>query len=174
MNCCGLNQLVVSSVAIIKTNQLDRHSGVQMCWILKHPKFQRLPKQPVENCPAMDTCKCLATIGVQCAVHLLLYPVPIQSRTNVTPVASMLFDQIKNYLVETAGVDPQQFENPELKIADLELDSLGLIEMLFEVEDKYGFQIPDPMVFLPMTFAGMVTAIEAMVQEHTKLQTALN
>lgn len=122
----------------------------------------------------MDTCKCLATIAVQCAVHLLLYPVPIQSGTNVTPVASMLFDQIKNYLVETAGVDPQQFENPELKIADLELDSLGLIEMLFEVEDKYGFQIPDPMVFLPMSFAEMVTAIEAMVQEHTKLQTAPN
>lgn len=86
----------------------------------------------------------------------------------------MLIDQIKNYLVETVGVDPQKFENPDLKVADLELDSLGLIEMLFEVEDKYGFQIPDPMVFLPMSFVEMVTAIEAMVQAHAKPQTALN
>jgi acyl carrier protein len=86
----------------------------------------------------------------------------------------MLIDQIKNYLVETAGVDPTKFENPDLKVADLELDSLGLIEMLFEVEDKYGFQIPDPMVFLPMTFAEMVSAIEAMVQAHAKPQTAPN
>ena len=86
----------------------------------------------------------------------------------------MLFDQIKNYLVETAGVDPKKFENPELKVADLELDSLGLIEMLFEVEDKYGFQIPDPMVFLPMTFAEMVAAIDTMVQEHAQSQTAKN
>jgi acyl carrier protein len=86
----------------------------------------------------------------------------------------MLFDQIKNYLVETAGVDPQKFENPDLKVADLELDSLGLVEMLFEVEDKYGFHIPDPMVFLPMSFAEMVAAIEAMVQAHTKPQTTSN
>jgi acyl carrier protein len=95
-------------------------------------------------------------------------------KTNVTPVASMLFDQIKSYLVDTAGVDPKKFENPELKVADLELDSLGLIEMLFEVEDKYGFQIPDPMVFLPMSFAEMVAAIDIMVQEHAKSQTVKN
>lgn len=82
----------------------------------------------------------------------------------------MLIDQIKNYLVETAGVDPQKFENPELKVADLELDSLGLVEMLFEVEDKYGFQIPDPMVFLPMTFAEMVASINTLIQEHTASQ----
>ena len=82
----------------------------------------------------------------------------------------MLFDQIKRYLVDTAGVDSQKFEDPELKVADLELDSLGLIEMLFEVEDKYGFQIPDPMVFLPMTFAEMVEAINVMVQAHAQSQ----
>ncbi len=86
----------------------------------------------------------------------------------------MLIDQIKNYLVETAGLDPQTFDNPELKVADLKLDSLGLVEMLFEVEDKYGFQIPDPMVFLPMSFAEMVSAIETMVQEQTKSQAAKN
>ena len=80
----------------------------------------------------------------------------------------MLIDQIKGYLVETAGVDPQLFDNPELKVADLNLDSLGLVEMLFEIEDKYGFQIPDPMVFLPMSFLEMVGAIEAMVQAQGK------
>lgn len=84
----------------------------------------------------------------------------------------MLFEQIKNYLVETAGVNPHKFEDPDLKVADLELDSLGLIEMLFEIEDKYGFQIPDPMVFLPMSFAEMVAAIDVMVQKHA--QTAKN
>jgi acyl carrier protein len=84
----------------------------------------------------------------------------------------MLFEQIKNYLVDTAGIDPQKFEDPELKVADLELDSLGLIEMLFEVEDKYGFQIPDPMAYLPMSFAEMVAAIEVLVQEHAKSQAA--
>lgn len=78
----------------------------------------------------------------------------------------MLIEQIKSYLVENAGTDPAKFENPELKVSDLELDSLGLVEMLFEIEDKYGFQIPDPMIFLPMTFAEMVAAIDTMVQEQ--------
>lgn len=86
----------------------------------------------------------------------------------------MLFDKIKKYLVETAGVDPKKFENPELKVADLDLDSLGLIEMLFDVEDTYGFQIPDPMIFLPMTFAEMVAAIDTMVQKHAQSQIAKN
>lgn len=93
---------------------------------------------------------------------------PIQSPPNFTLRNSMLIDQIKGYLVETAGVDSQIFDNPELKVADLNLDSLGLVEMLFEIEDKYGFQIPDPMVFLPMTFAEMVAAIDAMVQAQGK------
>ena len=74
----------------------------------------------------------------------------------------------------TAGVDPQKFENSDLKVVDLELDSLGLIEMLFEIEDKYGFQIPDPMVFLPMTFVEMVAAIDTMVQAHAQSQVTTN
>ena len=95
---------------------------------------------------------------------------PIQSLTHIHPADSMLLEQIKHYLVETAGVDPQKFENPELKVIDLQLDSLGLVEMLFEVEDKYGFQVPDPMIFLPMSFAEMVASINTMVEEHTASQ----
>jgi acyl carrier protein len=78
----------------------------------------------------------------------------------------MLEDLIKKYLVETAGVDPIKFENPDLKVADLELDSLGLVEMLFEVEDEFGFQVPDPMVFLTMSYAEMVAHIEDLVRSH--------
>jgi acyl carrier protein len=83
----------------------------------------------------------------------------------------MLEELVRKYLVETAGVDPIKFENPSLKVADLELDSLGLVEMLFEVEDKFGFQIPDPMVFLPMSYSEMLASIEAMVRSHNDGQT---
>lgn len=82
----------------------------------------------------------------------------------------MLEELIKKYLVETAGVDPSKFENPSLKVADLELDSLGLVEMLFEIEDEFGFQVPDPMVFLTMSYAEMVASIEEMVRSHKDAQ----
>jgi acyl carrier protein len=81
----------------------------------------------------------------------------------------MLEDLIKRYLIDTAGVDPEKFKDPTLKVVDLGLDSLGLVEMLFEVEDEYGFQVPDPMVFLPMSFSEMVAAIDGMVQARTEL-----
>jgi acyl carrier protein len=82
----------------------------------------------------------------------------------------MLTDLIKKYLVESAGVDPEKFKDSNLMVADLGLDSLGLVEMLFEVEDKFGFQIPDPMVFLPMSFTGMVSAIDDMVRARSDLK----
>lgn len=78
----------------------------------------------------------------------------------------MLEELIKRYLIETAGVNPVKFENPSLQVADLELDSLGLVEMLFEVEDQFGFQIPDPMVFLTMSYTEMVSHIETLVRQH--------
>lgn len=78
----------------------------------------------------------------------------------------MLYNIIKDYLITTAEVDPEKFNQADLMVADLQLDSLGLLEMLFEVEDKYGFQIQEPMRFLGMSFAEMVADIEASVRAH--------
>lgn len=78
----------------------------------------------------------------------------------------MLHNIIKDYLINTAEVDPEKFNQTDLMVADLQLDSLGLLEMLFEVEDKFGFQIPEPMRFLTMSFTEMVADIEASVRAH--------
>ena len=78
----------------------------------------------------------------------------------------MLAPLIKQYLITRAKVDPAKFDRSEVKVADLGLDSLGLIEMLFEVEDKFGFQIADPMRYQSMTFDAMVADIEAQVRAH--------
>ena len=79
----------------------------------------------------------------------------------------MLHGLIIEYLTKNAGVDPLKFEDPDLMVADVGLDSLGLVEMLFEVEDRFGFQIPDPMRFQAMRFTEMVAAIEEAVREHS-------
>ena len=82
----------------------------------------------------------------------------------------MLAPLIKQYLITGAKVDPAKFDQPEIKVADLGLDSLGLIEMLFEVEDKFGFQIADPMRFQTMTFDAMVADIETQVRAHHNVE----
>lgn len=84
----------------------------------------------------------------------------------------MLEELIKKYLIASAGINPSKFDNPDLLVADLELDSLALVEMLFEVEDQFGFQIPDPMIFVNMRFAEMVSTMEAMAKAHTEASAA--
>lgn len=78
----------------------------------------------------------------------------------------MLRDTIQRFLVDTAQVDPAKFQRPGLRVSDLDLDSLGLVEMLFEVEDRYGFQIKEPMRYMDMTFDEMVSDIEQAVRDH--------
>lgn len=73
---------------------------------------------------------------------------------------------IKEFLVNNASVDSALFDKPNLMVADLALDSLTLVEMLFEVEDRYGFQVADPMSYKEMSFQDMVAAIENEVRSH--------
>lgn len=78
----------------------------------------------------------------------------------------MLEPVIQNYLIRRSKVDPARFDDPDLRVADLGLDSLGLVEMLFEIEDRFGLRLSDPMKFQDMGFRDMVAAIEAQLREH--------
>jgi acyl carrier protein len=78
----------------------------------------------------------------------------------------MLTKLIKDYLVREAGVSSDVLERPGLMVSDLGLDSLSLVEMMFEVEDRCGFQLNDPLRFQTMSFDDMVAAIEVEVRQH--------
>ena len=76
----------------------------------------------------------------------------------------MLRDLIVNYLKQQPDLDLQKLSTPGVKMKELGLDSLGMVEMLFEIEDKYGFQIEDPMRYGDMTIDEVVADIEAAVR----------
>ncbi len=78
----------------------------------------------------------------------------------------MLESLIRNHLIRHAHVDASKFDNPDLRVADLALDSLALVEMLFEIEERFGFQLSDPMPFQTMRFDHMVAAIESELRAH--------
>jgi acyl carrier protein len=78
----------------------------------------------------------------------------------------MLAKLIKDYLVQNAGVGPEVLGRPGLMVSDLGLDSLSLVEMMFEVEDRCGFQLNEPLRFQTMSFDDMLRTIEAEVREH--------
>lgn len=76
----------------------------------------------------------------------------------------MLRQIIKDFVIQQFKVDPAVFDQPDLKVADLGLDSLGVVEMLFEVEDLYGFQVDDPARYSSMSFDEMVADMEVTIR----------
>ena len=78
----------------------------------------------------------------------------------------MLEEIITNYLAAAKNIPLEKFQDPALQVADLELDSLDMVEMLFEIEDRCGFQLSDPTRYPGMSFKEMIAAIETEVREH--------
>jgi acyl carrier protein len=78
----------------------------------------------------------------------------------------MLEEIIKSYVINSKGIAVETFDNPALRVPDLGLDSLDMVEMLFEIEDRCGFQLSDPTRYPAMSFAEMVADIEAEIREH--------
>lgn len=78
----------------------------------------------------------------------------------------MLEELIKNYLAQAKNIPLEKFDEPGLLVSALELDSLDLVEMLFEIEDRCGFQLADPSRYPTMTFKNMIADIEAEVRQH--------
>lgn len=76
----------------------------------------------------------------------------------------MLRNVMQEYLINQAGVPPAKFDDPDLMVSDLGLDSLGVVEMLYEVEDRYGFQVEDPFRYGSMRFADVVADMESIIR----------
>jgi acyl carrier protein len=76
----------------------------------------------------------------------------------------MLRTIVDKYLIEQAHIAPEKLANPAIKMSDLGLDSLGVVEMLFEVEDQYGIHIEDAMQFQHMTLNEVVAHMEKVIR----------
>ena len=76
----------------------------------------------------------------------------------------MLRQLFLDFLRQNPDFDPQKLEQPDALMKDLGLDSLGMVEMLFEIEDKYGFQLENPMRYNEMTIDQVVADIEASIR----------
>jgi acyl carrier protein len=87
----------------------------------------------------------------------------------------MLQKIMNDFLLTQPSVTPEKLADRSLKMVDLGLDSLGVVEMLFEVEDRYGIHIEDAMQFQSMTLDQVMAHIEKIIQNKHggELPTAL-
>jgi acyl carrier protein len=75
--------------------------------------------------------------------------------------------EVKNamieYFVNSAGLPPEAVSSGDVKVEDLGIDSLSMIEMLWEVEEKYGLRVEDIKVLKGMTIDGMAEYISGLL-----------
>ena len=75
-----------------------------------------------------------------------------------------MLEKIQSMLAESLNVSIEKV-TPEAKIVeDLGADSLDVVEMLSQLEDEYGIQIPDEEVENLSTVADVAAALEKLVK----------
>jgi acyl carrier protein len=78
-----------------------------------------------------------------------------------------VLDRIRAHLATELEVDPERIEESTRFKEDLEADSLDLVELLVELEDRYGIRIPDEQAAKILTVghaADFVAAHAAEIQ----------
>ena len=54
-----------------------------------------------------------------------------------------VYGKLKDIIVEQLAVDPDEVSMEASFIDDLNADSLDLVELIMEIEEKFGIQVPD-------------------------------
>jgi acyl carrier protein len=76
-----------------------------------------------------------------------------------------ILEQVCQILAEKAALDPQTI-HPESNLAeDLNIDSLDAVEMMFELEERYGIRIPDEKIADFLTVSDVVTYLSERLSQ---------
>ena len=81
-----------------------------------------------------------------------------------------LADKIKSLIAEHFGIEPDKL-TPETEIASFGIDSLAMIEFMFQMEEKFNIRMADSRVPL-VTVADVVAEIERAVRDQQPTQAA--
>jgi len=76
------------------------------------------------------------------------------------------FERIKAIIVELLGVDPAKITLEARFREDLEADSLDLVELIMEFEDKFGGEISDEDAQKITTVGQAVEYVETRMTKH--------
>ena len=72
----------------------------------------------------------------------------------------MVFEKIKEIVAEQLDVDTSEITLETSLTKDLEADSLDAVEVIMEIEDEYGIEIPDEEAEKFVTIGDIVNYVE--------------
>ncbi len=71
-----------------------------------------------------------------------------------------IFSELKEIIVEQLAVDPEEVTMEASFVDDLNADSLDLVELIMEIEEKFGVQVPDEVAEKITTVSDAVEFIQ--------------
>lgn len=71
---------------------------------------------------------------------------------------------VKDIFKETLKVDPDKLQPGTTLKDDLELDSLDMIEVVYELEEKFDVQIPEEQIKQISTFDDVIDGLHATLE----------
>lgn len=74
---------------------------------------------------------------------------------------------------EVTGIEPSEVTPEKAFIDDLDIDSLSMVEIAVQTEDKYGVKIPDEDLAGLRTVGDVVAYIQKMESENSEAAAAL-
>lgn len=72
----------------------------------------------------------------------------------------MVFDKVKEIIIEQLGVDESDITPETSLVKDLEADSLDAVEIIMAIEEEYGIEIPDEEAEAFASIADIVKYVE--------------
>lgn len=72
----------------------------------------------------------------------------------------MIFDEVKEILVEQLGINEDDVELTSSLVDDLGADSLDAIDIVMSIEDEYSIEVPDETIEQMKTVEDIVNFIE--------------
>lgn len=81
-----------------------------------------------------------------------------------TPTPSPTLSRIKELAATQFGGEPDAIDENK-PVDQLGIDSLGFLEFMFELEDKFGFSIPQDKVQHVRTLRELAAAIDGLIAE---------
>ena len=72
---------------------------------------------------------------------------------------------IRDFLQERLGVAPDRVV-PEATLANLGVDSLMMLELMFEFEDRFGIQLPSDLAS-PKTVGEMLATMNGLIAKQS-------
>ena len=73
------------------------------------------------------------------------------------------FDHIRDVLVQMLGVEPDKVKMESRLAEDLEVNQLGFIEILMNVEEQFNVQIPDDEIANLHTVGDLVNYVDSQI-----------